>query len=114
MFLRSAAACRHVGVQDRRRGIGGCRDVGSRSIGSYRSSHTVFGYGASKKGRLAAALHCGSVDGNYFGAGFSKIFGSTVGLISIVVTLPLPEGWPAVVAVKAAGRVMPSTVFQSV
>lgn len=51
---------------------------------------------------------------NYFGAGFSKIFGSTVGLISIVVSLPLPVCWPAVVAVKADGMLMPLADFHSV
>jgi hypothetical protein len=57
---------------------------------------------AKKKGRPAAALSCHETKiANYFGAGFSKIFGSTVGLISIAVILPLPLGWPAVVVVKA-------------
>jgi len=72
-------------------------------------------FAARKKGRLAAALsHHGTKIADYFAAGFSKSFGSTVGLISIVVTLPLPLGWPLVVVVKATGSVMPSKVFHSV
>ena len=69
----------------------------------------------TRKGRLAAALsHHEAKIADYFAAGFSKSFGSTVGLISIVVTLPLPLGWPLVVVVKATGSVMPSKVFHSV